>query len=767
MATIYSSVVLPNVATSPGLATVQLTEDGQVLVLTRTSLHILTPTLGFTLDQSGALKGSGKGSSDDERKTAINWLRTQIELPISNVLWALESDEFPTAVFSSLESLWHSCCASPSGLSIVDGCLLVTLTSNLELALWEPVKHFAEGEWRLMQNITPLLKEHYSDVKNRNQRALRLQTVSIAWSPQPAQIQDQSTHLSRSASLLAVASRAGIVTFLRYDPLSNSLACASDTTLSDDWITSLAWSPWSDAGLVKRSAILACARPSGAIELIIVSQETDQASLAWVLQIERITTDVDELLLEDDCQISALRWITTHNQVSVLVFCKPGRVCLFTFATGVAAARWSGLRTIQLQTQRISVESTAFAPAAGISYIRDRDAVVVALFDGSVHTIHRVSEAPEYIVNGDAEGFDSASVSQAVRAAFVRHHSQLTSGPKTTVHEANRTTGCVNFADSGHMLWLSEVHRPHAYDYVPDAEKRTSLLLAPLWRLTAEKTFTITIDGIQAVVNTNRELHIPPAGRLRSVLMNLRLSLDDSLLRQVVDLLINIARTPETFYDFDPSVQDAETLLRALKPRFDVNPHLHQLRLRYFLLTVCSQCTNNSELKSTIAQALQQVDVDITRIRLAIFLVLIGDKFIEQEHDQFLARLLVQATRLRCSAQVLDIASRIATRLSVTIPGNVCPACDEAIVTYDVGNARCARGHVWAICSVTASILATPHLRTCSVCNRKALLAPSQTHSLNTRDTLLLVAARSWLAGALSEASRRCPYCGGLFVVLV
>lgn len=66
-------------------------------------------------------------------------------------------------------------------------------------------------------------------------------------------------------------------------------------------------------------------------------------------------------------------------------------------------------------------------------------------------------------------------------------------------------------------------------------------------------------------------------------------------------------------------------------------------------------------------------------------------------------------------------------------------------------------------CSITSFVLATPSVRTCVGCARKALLPVSAT----APGTRLPLPVQSWVVQELLEATDRCLFCGNTFVTLV
>jgi len=95
----------------------------------------------------------------------------------------------------------------------------------------------------------------------------------------------------------------------------------------------------------------------------------------------------------------------------------------------------------------------------------------------------------------------------------------------------------------------------------------------------------------------------------------------------------------------------------------------------------------------------------------------------------------------------------------------ICPACGVTIPFEDVISARCANGHTWPRCSVTTFVLATPWVRTCVGCCRKALLPSSALDKSQGQD--LPIISRSWVVEELLDAVTKCLFCGNGFVSIL
>ncbi|CAG8794568.1 6400_t:CDS:2, partial [Racocetra persica] len=75
-----------------------------------------------------------------------------------------------------------------------------------------------------------------------------------------------------------------------------------------------------------------------------------------------------------------------------------------------------------------------------------------------------------------------------------------------------------------------------------------------------------------------------------------------------------------------------------------------------------------------------------------------------------------------------------------------CPACPTG---------RCTKGHVWDLCSITLSVVADKHARSCSNCNRKILAASDPYRQVDEQSI-----ASSVIVKAIIETCEKCFYCG-------
>jgi len=141
----------------------------------------------------------------------------------------------------------------------------------------------------------------------------------------------------------------------------------------------------------------------------------------------------------------------------------------------------------------------------------------------------------------------------------------------------------------------------------------------------------------------------------------------------------------------------------------------------------------------------------------------------------FVLRIIVQSLLPNSPPDLSIEAERLSELVHSAMPPGVsmsydlnerCPACNAEVPLQDVTSAVCSNGHAWARCSITSFILATPMVRTCIGCSRKAFL-PSSIHNQSEVQNWLPTAAQSWVVEELIEAVQCCLFCGNSFVTIL
>ena len=109
---------------------------------------------------------------------------------------------------------------------------------------------------------------------------------------------------------------------------------------------------------------------------------------------------------------------------------------------------WDGRRRLILGLQPVSSSSTPFAAVSGFLYYVQHDALMVSLFDGSIHMIHCVSSSPS--LDTFHQGLSSENLTDRVRTVFTHAEG------KASFADANRTSCVLDYDGTGAIAWLHE-----------------------------------------------------------------------------------------------------------------------------------------------------------------------------------------------------------------------------------------------------------------------------------------------------------------------
>ncbi|TCD71793.1 hypothetical protein EIP91_003136 [Steccherinum ochraceum] len=312
-------------------------------------------------------------------------------------------------------------------------------------------------------------------------KSLQAQVTSIAWSSQA----DFSTPAASwmDCSLLALGSRAGIICLARYasEPEAQKpLRHIATFSIADRWITQLAWSSWTSSQIGQCEAFLACGISDGSIAVVKVTQRLEENSdhIGLIKQYECSVSW--ETLHDKACEastkgITSLHWIQTARPNPFLVFSSPGQVRIWSSAQDSSA--WRGSRVIALRTVKTCMGSTSVATLSGFCYRRRRDALVVALADGSFHVISGFSSDPQLVFNSTPEnaGFSAEALSAASRSVYLKVEER-----QPDRLDVNRIGGMMPFDDMSTYVWIHETALPTSFDYKHDAAHTSTFVVAKL-----------------------------------------------------------------------------------------------------------------------------------------------------------------------------------------------------------------------------------------------------------------------------------------------
>ncbi|KAG9000337.1 hypothetical protein FRB93_012731 [Tulasnella sp. JGI-2019a] len=810
---IYTALTVP-ADSFPSLNTVTWSEDGQLLLLTRGTLYILTPDLGIYFDAASATAARpnvAKSLHSDMQSLAkipdveLKWYRTMITADKAfQHIWAWNSQDVRSLSLGSLDNTWRSACWSPTYRSANGCCLLVTLTSNLELSLWAPAKNLLKGAWTKIQDVTQTLLQDRVEsngvgAETANERGvsevLGAQVQCLTWSQVPLYTATPLT--SFDGSLLAVGTRAGTIGLLRLNAGTLKLVPVHTILVSDSWVTHVAWSSWTNTDDGCCTAMIACALADGTARRIRIFQKlsvspTDaNGSQVYQQDISTVGLPNGSAHESDGRTITSIRWVDTAEGKPLLVLTKSGTILVWSEHLGFC--------TIPIQNRGICGNSSPFLPPAGFIYLATQDVIILILSDSSFHIIHHASTLPSFSSTSIAHEaleslpqIDSHVLGQALRstAAVV----EQSSGGKLLSHtDLIENCGLTTFDDLGTVLWFHERQQPQDLDYIGPSKHRGHLVVRSLWY--DDPLGDGLIDHITQVLQlvTNAS----PVATLRSPLFQIRHPLRYAATKDRLRLLLmppaqtdnDMIMTPSEGLDLESNVQRAGDVPHHVREDFcdramrssvwSVEIRLAQLKFN--LAYACWKYHKDSEFEG-IAVAWTRIIFE-ARLRGLLLALQAVVPWLNATDKVFVSRMATEGIlfprddiRLNHTAQAIlnrlgaplppveyqpatsEISLTTSTRLNGTVHlGESCPACHAEVAMDDIAVGKCTNGHTWARCSITSAILATATSRTCITCCRKALL-PASDRSVGDP------ALSAWTVQVLLEAVQSCLFCGNKLV---
>lgn len=274
---VLSSLSLTGISAIPSLSCVQWSDDGQLLLQTRNALYIMSPEMGISLGTlTSAIRQTPDARNGQGGSRLFRWRKTVIsQRGGCTHQWPVDCQDFAAVSLGSIDPVLRRVAASPSNVTADAGCLLAVLNSNMELAIWGPVKNRLIGEWTQLLDITAEMRARYAENDKLSLvHVLQVQSTCIEWSSQADFGLSPAPQID--GSLLAVGNRAGSVSFIRLsvnvDGTYESRPVAN-ITLSDRWLTHVAWSSWRLSESLKCEAFVACGVGDGSIVLVKVVQD--------------------------------------------------------------------------------------------------------------------------------------------------------------------------------------------------------------------------------------------------------------------------------------------------------------------------------------------------------------------------------------------------------------------------------------------------------------------------------------------------------------
>ncbi|KAI9440782.1 putative zinc-finger of transcription factor IIIC complex-domain-containing protein, partial [Lactarius indigo] len=784
---IYTASSVPGAASHPTLNCLQWTGDGQLLFSTKSSVYILTPDLGLTYRGPSAV-GASTHTDGSPHENPCGWSKTVLELDKRSFYhWPGDSQDWDSLVTGSLDVSIKSVVVSPSFLSTGAGCVLVVVSTNLELSLWCSVKNEPVGLWTKLQDATPFLRSLAAVHRaSPHEQTLWAQVLCSSWSTQP-DFGASSAYVGDS-SLLAVGNKAGSILLLSFNKeqgTSQHLEHIQTVDVSEQWVTHLVWLPWNREAIDECTALLVYCTTSGAVGLIKVSRTWRTRAGPCTSALATRTDHLELSICEADGRtIMGLTFIEPRNTKPIVVLLRPGIVQLWTEQNDRGA--WSGLRSFQLRRQAILNGSSMVYPPSGLIYLPERDAVVLSLFDGSFHVIYDVSFSPTVTPPTEATEQDkltSSYLSSMSRKVFVH-----VEGGAVPHVEMNRISGMVSFAGFPIVCWAHERSVSSDFSYKHEARHSTTLVVTRMYtedgdnailKMLTEAPLTLMKAATTAPGTAPAHILRPLLFRLSQggVLTRLHPRLLQALHRPVTDDCLELTMSPQIG---DPSGPAYLEFSEGITRQLFGSDTLLQLRLMLAIANFCWELAPSPEMRGEYGEVTRYLFAIIShrvlrafvrQIDCVVHLLTRGDLL-------FVLRVVIQCmlpgTPRELSAEAQMLADKVTSSFPTPegAPGGLleqCPACGVEIPLADTASAVCSNGHRWSRCSVTSFILAGTMVRTCLGCARKAFLpaARSLHQPEKGRDEMDIEHRPGWLAQELLRAVRRCLFCGNNFATLI
>ncbi|KDE07454.1 hypothetical protein MVLG_02319 [Microbotryum lychnidis-dioicae p1A1 Lamole] len=749
-----------------------LNHAGQILLLTREQINILTPATGYQTEQpivqSGALanltanantsKGKERANADDP--TPLPAFRTTIPIEKKDLInwggWANEI-HVGTAASGSLEHFWRDAAWSPLGLGPLGGCALVALSNNNEAIVYEPQKNAHKSQWVTAFDIsshlirlllrdedptTPASDKPIETQEDRRRLATKIwecQSTAVAWS-------SAVTGAYGDFSILAIGHRSGHVSLWRRahnGDLSILHRYRLDPQAS--WITLLSWSNWipSHDGTTTTGLLAA----------------TDSKGQTWVVEVSQFVSAGRPLLSDQEAAPSEKTedvWATkpivvceTDQRPPTLAFTKLGTVTFIDLEPNTSEDPTSTYQPessyeLELTTQGDWMGTTPFAPCSGIEWYASSKILILSLESSAFYILAKTEaqwhfiDSSESVEDGYPVTTTSAQVTRIARQVFLRTFSQTyaTRARRQELQAAGgtwkkgaRIYGLTGFGEDGELGWLYENVVPDVMNYKAIGHTRTQFVVLPiLGDVKGEKQR----ERLQKLLGEPRNpLESSPLAVLRAFLRYADETISNFAWTSSILTLLEAESIPlET--PIINSLIDRPTTAQAIYDHLYLDAALNALRYRELVTRFLARHT---ALPKGLKRRTGEVHRALARRIVHQVVTRLGELMSSAQEHLMPTELPISGRILLTSASFTnaplkfedpsDVSSSLPDpdTLQHTFGGSEhCPACSSPIALEGVRAARCERGHVWERCSITLKVVDTVVVRTCVGCERKALM---------------------------------------------
>ncbi|KAG9092804.1 hypothetical protein FS749_015432 [Ceratobasidium sp. UAMH 11750] len=695
---LLSTLSLDDAPVNSSTDTVQYSADGQLAVVTRSAIYILTPDF----DSKHGSKSPSDGVSTED---TFGWSKTAIQETEKARVWSENNEEWRAVALGTLEPVWQSISWSPSGLNKLGGCLLAALTNNAEVSIWAPTKNSLIGEWVKLQNITEEHVVTFTEDEMSVEDVLRCQTCAIAWSGSCSE-ESLDSPVTANSSLLALGNRFGDINFFYWDSSTNKARHCMTCHIASAWVTSFAWSRWKQTSLSRSTqAHLACGLSDGSVWILRIDHNPDLEEPYSVFKFP-ITIEPDSRL------IAAMTFADTGvDHQLLLAVAKPGFVCLYS-QSGLSDNRipegvsW---QTVVLSAARISMASSRVAACTGLHYVPFSDSFVVVLAEGSLNVVAGASRTAYLEDSNDNPGRISTSSISKVMRRLTESSEACTFSPT----EYARIHGLQFIGTRGYVAWAQVLSQPYDLSFRIQAHFKTRVCIAKLWDQEADNNSGI-ISSMNTVLKETKSIAcFSPVALLREVMFE---TLNSGAIVSAAPRLL-----PLLSPDWEPNNSSGARVVDStgISASF-----IRRTRLKFSLaLFILNRPTLSSELESFFRTARDK----LLELSVALHVHETVGKVLGENGDTTLD--IPALLRFVHAAQYCRVPESVASRFSQMrlkaqeyaqqhMPrqqlldpandphpglellrgidaGERCPACDSIVPFQNLARGQCQAGHVW------------------------------------------------------------------------
>ncbi|KAF4621633.1 hypothetical protein D9613_012593 [Agrocybe pediades] len=407
---------------------------------------------------------------------------------------------------------------------------------------------------------------------------------------------------------------------------------------------------------------------------------------------------------------------------AILVVSYPGLIKLWSAPSAESSEEstphWTGARLLRLQTQKISLDSSAFHPVTGVAYLRKQDRLVITLFDGSFHVIRNFSSDPNWATRSAANIGEDQLTSEGL-SLVSRATSSKAEKEQVSRKDMLRIDGAVLY-DNNTFLWVYESTRPSDFSYKHDAKHCSTLIAAQIWKDDDDDYLLRNLGELLDTIKTSSGFS--PLHLLRPYLLHLRNPIKlEALHPKFLDLL-------EHHSHIDHSIQVS---LRELTQELndDVRQKFRQsisdnlfgwddllsLRMKLSLADFAWKLASNEQNQNEIGLIAQGLLNTISHrvLRIIVRHLFAVHRALTDEDVPFVSRVIAQSMLPGCPPDLAEEGQKLYILTRTLIEGNgavestvpsdeivnklkeSCPACGLEIPLQDITTAACANGHTW------------------------------------------------------------------------